>query len=156
VQGDLGDAGRIRGVSLAATAAAEQPGPGGQGGWHVPDLFTGGGQLLGDGSSQPVGALDGEPPDRPPSGPGQKLAERTGSVPALTSSRRWPSGLPEGSIATAVSEALWGSIPMVITASAPMVAGTGTRRGGHSDLQNGLPCLCRATPRRAPASSARC
>ena len=93
VQGDLGDAGRIRGVSLAATAAAEQPGPGGQGGWHVPDLFTGGGQLLGDGSSQPVGALDGEPPYRPPSGPGQKLAERTGIDQQPTLAQRRAGGV---------------------------------------------------------------
>jgi hypothetical protein len=86
VQGDLGHAGRIRGVGLAATAAAQQPGPGRQGGRHVQDLLAGSGQLLGDGSSQPVGALDREPPHRPPAGPGHKLAEGAGmhQQPTLT------------------------------------------------------------------------
>jgi hypothetical protein len=78
VQGGLGDASRIGGVGLAAPADAQQPGSGGQGGRHVQNLFTGGGQLLGDGASQPVGAINGEPPGRPPGGPGRKLAEGDG------------------------------------------------------------------------------
>jgi hypothetical protein len=53
VQGDLGDAGRIGGVGLAATAGVQQPGPGRQGGRHVQDLLAGGGQLLGDGRPSP-------------------------------------------------------------------------------------------------------
>jgi hypothetical protein len=47
-------------------------------------------------------------------------------VPALTRSRRGPSAVPDASTATAVSEALCGSIPILITNGAPMVAGTGT------------------------------
>ena len=100
VQGDLGDAGRVGGVGLAATAGRKQPGPGGQGGRHVQDLFAGGGQLLGDGSSQPIGALDGEPPGRPGLRPGHKLAEGAGidQQPAVA---QWRAG---GSTATVVSE----------------------------------------------------
>jgi hypothetical protein len=52
--------------------------PGGQGGRHVQDLLAGGGQLLGDGPSQPEGALNGEPPGQPPSRPGRQLLERAG------------------------------------------------------------------------------
>jgi hypothetical protein len=78
VQGDLGHASRIGGVALAATAAAQQPRPASQGGRHVQDLLAGRGQLLGDGSSQPVGALNREPPGRPPGDPGQELAEGAG------------------------------------------------------------------------------
>jgi hypothetical protein len=74
VQGNLSDAGRIGGVALAPTADTQQPRPGGQAGRHVQDLLTGRRQLLGDGSSQPVGALNGEP-RRPPSGPGRQLAQ---------------------------------------------------------------------------------
>jgi len=89
VQGDLGDTGRIRGVGLAATAGVQQPGPGGQGGRHVQDLLADGGQLLSDGSSQPVGALDREPPHRPPSSPRHKLADHAGidQQPTLTQRR---------------------------------------------------------------------
>jgi hypothetical protein len=78
VEGGLGDAGRIGGVGLAATAGVQQPGPGGQGGRHIQDLLAGDGQLLGDGPSQPVGTLHREPPHRPPSSPRQELAEGAG------------------------------------------------------------------------------
>src|SRR6185503_12669773 len=95
VQGDLGDAGRVGGVGLAATAGVQQARPGGQGGRYVQDLLAGRGQLLGDRSSDPVGALGGE------RRAGHPAAQAISwfRVPALTSSRRWPSGLPEGSTA---------------------------------------------------------
>ncbi len=66
-----------------------------------------------------------------PARPGHKLAAGAGMHQQSASA----SGLPEASTATAVSEVLCGSIPMVITASAPVMAGTGTGPGGHSDLQ---------------------
>jgi hypothetical protein len=95
VQGDLGHAGRVSGVGLAATTDAQQPGPGGQGGRYVQDLFADGGQLLGDGSSQPEGTLDREPPGRPPSRPGHKLAERAGIHQQPTVAQR-PAGGVDG------------------------------------------------------------
>ena len=88
VEGDLGDAGRVGGVGLAAPASAKQPGPGGQGGRHVQDLFAGGGQLLGDGPSQPEGTLNREPPGRPPGGPGRQLLERAGMHQQPASAQR--------------------------------------------------------------------
>jgi hypothetical protein len=91
VQGDLGDAGRVGGVGLASAADAQQPRPGRQGGRHVQDLFAGGGQLLGDGSSQP----DGEPPGRLSTGQGPQLPEGAGMHQRPTLAQR-PAGEVDG------------------------------------------------------------
>ena len=56
-------------------------------------------------------------------------------MPALTVKRRAPSWRPVGSTATAVSEDLCGSIPIVITAGELQCSAAGDRRGGHPDLK---------------------
>ena len=120
--GDVGDAGRVGGVGLAGAAGVQQSGAGGEGGRHVDDVFAGGGEQLGDAAPEAGGAFDGESALRPPGRPG---ASTSCSAPALTVTRLVARCWPVGSSATAVREALCGSMPMVITTGGDPFARTG-------------------------------
>jgi len=127
--------GGIGRVGLAGTAGAEQPGAGGQLGGHVQHGLAGGDQLLGDAVTQPRGALHG-PPAR---GPGAANASSCALVSAVVGRRSSARTISWTSRTAAVTEALCGSMPMVINGRLSSRDGDGPATGS---LTSGGTCLC--------------
>ena len=92
-------------------SGVQQPGPRGQLGGDINDGLVGGSQALGDAATETGGAFDRPLTVRPLLSPYLQPA----TVSRLTSSRIVALTSPVVCTATAVSELLWGSIPMVIT-----------------------------------------
>jgi hypothetical protein len=110
-QRDRGDRGRVGPVGLAGAAGAEQPRSGGQLGGHVNHELAGAEQPLRHGVPQPARALHRH--RRAGHRPAQ--ASSWATVWSVMATRRVPSGWLWASSATAVTDRLCGSMPMVIT-----------------------------------------
>ena len=111
----------VVGVGLAAVPRRQQPRPGGQSGWHVEHVFSVSDQLLSNAQSQAGGPFDSPPPLRPAGGEGDQLAQRGWFTGRRVVDRIVPSWLSP----TAVSEDLWGSIPIVIMLGSSVSPTTG-------------------------------
>jgi hypothetical protein len=97
-------------VGFAALARGEQPNPSRQVRWHIEDVFAVFQQPLRD--ARPAAPSTAHRRF----GHARAKASRPARVVASTGSRQVPSTNPSGPSPTAVSVALWGSIPIVITA----------------------------------------
>jgi hypothetical protein len=96
-------------IVLVDVSRRKQPHPGGQLGRHIQHPLTRGGQLLGQQMAHPARAFD-----RPGAlQPGLRPPQQPLRLSTQARTRNWPSGTSAGSIATAVCEALCGSIPII-------------------------------------------